>query len=232
MAEPDWLELAWKLSGSGMSKTRFAEVYADKIGRVPAGSHSAKAAVAALAPAPEPTNDAVSDERLRDEALTLAKDEGADFVLVELGKALGHEHWTQQEGSETWDGDVHATLMHLLRDAGVLDPETDAPLFGTRRSITSQASEGAVVAWRIRERPGFPWQFVDYDPARMPNVRGWEHEPLYASPSKRVERLETKIEALIVAATDARNWLGKSLTAKRVDDAISELRQALQGGRS
>lgn len=57
----------------------------------------------------------------------ILRDEGADFVLDALAKALGVTQWTQHDGSETWDGDVRATLMHLLRDAGVLDPKRMHP---------------------------------------------------------------------------------------------------------
>lgn len=82
-----------------------------------------------LLPAVQPLLDRLAEvERERHETLTLAKDEGADFVLAALGKALGYEYWTQHDGSETWDGDVHATLMHLLWDAEVLDRETNERL--------------------------------------------------------------------------------------------------------
>ncbi len=50
---------------------------------------------------------------------------GANFVLDRLAKALGLERWTIRDGSETWDGDVAATMWGILHDARVIDPETN-----------------------------------------------------------------------------------------------------------
>lgn len=54
-----------------------------------------------------------------------AADKAANFVFDRLAEALKLETWTPQDGSETWDGDVAGTLYGILRDARVLDPETD-----------------------------------------------------------------------------------------------------------
>jgi hypothetical protein len=60
-------------------------------------------------------------ERERDEA----KDEAVNFVFDHLATALGLAVWVGEDGSETWDGDVCATLMRILRDSRAIDPETD-----------------------------------------------------------------------------------------------------------
>lgn len=60
-------------------------------------------------------------EAERDEA----KDEGATFVLEALADALNLKSYTPSDGTETWDGDVSGTLYTILRDARVMDPETD-----------------------------------------------------------------------------------------------------------
>jgi hypothetical protein len=51
-------------------------------------------------------------------------DKAADHVFKDFAKALGLETWSPQDGSETWEGDVWATCVRMLEDAGVIDPET------------------------------------------------------------------------------------------------------------
>jgi len=63
-------------------------------------------------------------EAVDDAAKAEGMDEAADFVLEHLAKALGLTTFEPQEGSETWDGDVVATLNHILVAAGVVDDET------------------------------------------------------------------------------------------------------------
>lgn len=65
------------------------------------------------------------DRRIGEELHRVGMDHGVDFVFNTLAHALGLENWTPQEGSETWDGDVAATLYRLLYDAGVLDEDTN-----------------------------------------------------------------------------------------------------------
>lgn len=50
-------------------------------------------------------------------------DEGADFVLRTLAKALGVDDWEQADGSEEWEGDVAGTLYNILAAGRVYDPE-------------------------------------------------------------------------------------------------------------
>jgi hypothetical protein len=106
-----------------------------------------------------------------DEALTLAKDAGADFVLDSLAKALGVTDWSQQDGSETWDGDVHATLMHLLWGAGVLDRDTNALLFAT--SEAAETHEAALSDERLRTLEEITQRYkeIEYKPlGRMEKI--------------------------------------------------------------
>lgn len=42
--------------------------------------------------------------------------------------------------------------------------------------------EGEAVAWRVRERPGFPWELWSGDPVRHPKNSGFEIQPLYTTP--------------------------------------------------
>ena len=53
------------------------------------------------------------------------RDEAANFIFTGLSEALGLDGFTIQDGSETWEGDVRATLMGILRDANVIDEETN-----------------------------------------------------------------------------------------------------------
>lgn len=68
-----------------------------------------------------------------------AKDEGATFVLEELAKALGIAQWVIHDGTETWVGDVTATLFGILQMGNVLDPETNE-LVATRETARANAA--------------------------------------------------------------------------------------------
>lgn len=54
-----------------------------------------------------------------------AQDSGASFVLGTLADALGVASYTPCDGTETWEGDVANTVYEILREAGVIDRETD-----------------------------------------------------------------------------------------------------------
>jgi len=69
--------------------------------------------------ADEITRLTAENERLR-EAMEHIKDEAALFVLEKLCKALGLADYLVLDGSGTWEGDVTATLMQILRDAKVI----------------------------------------------------------------------------------------------------------------
>lgn len=84
------------------------------------------------------------------EGLENAKDEGANFVLDTLAKALSLDRWTIHDGSETWDGDVRATLFGILREARVLDPETDE--LATAALASEKAKRAAAEARNSEDR--------------------------------------------------------------------------------
>lgn len=112
-------------------------------------------------------------------------DKAADHVFKDFAKALGLETWHPQDGSESWEGDVWATAVRMLEDAGVLDPET-----GKRRVI---APVEGVVAWQWSDRNGM-WYAVDSNTDRMSladqeelaravaSSNGGTARPLYADP--------------------------------------------------
>lgn len=81
------------------------------------------------------------NERLvkeRDEATSEAQDTAATFVFETLARALKVDNWTISDGSETWEGDVSGTLYGILRQAKVLDPETDE--LATARAEAAEAA--------------------------------------------------------------------------------------------
>ena len=51
-------------------------------------------------------------------------DEAVTFVFSELARALKVDDWSIEDGTETWDGDVVATLNGILRRAKVIDEQT------------------------------------------------------------------------------------------------------------
>jgi hypothetical protein len=65
----------------------------------------------------------------RGEALDLYDDkvqEAICWTMRQWGDALGLKSWTQGDGSESVEGDVHAEIHGMLIDAGLRDPETNA----------------------------------------------------------------------------------------------------------
>jgi hypothetical protein len=50
-------------------------------------------------------------------------DETATKIFKWLAETLGVNDWHIQDGSETWDGDVSATLRHILHQANVVSEE-------------------------------------------------------------------------------------------------------------
>lgn len=111
-------------------------------------------------------------------------DKAVDHVFRELAHALGLETWSPQDGSETWEGDVYATMMRILYDAGVIDPNTNE-----RAAIPSLEPQGAqeAVAWQHRCKVKWsdtwgPWEDGDTVGANTRDF-DWEVRPLYASPT-------------------------------------------------
>ena len=69
------------------------------------------------------------------------RDEAANFIFTGLSEALGLDGFTIQDGSETWDGDVRATLMGILRDANVIDEETNERITPPAPSVPQPGPE-------------------------------------------------------------------------------------------
>lgn len=96
---------------------------------------------AAEAPLTAPAND--SGDRL-EAARQSGLDQGADFVLDRLAKALGLASWVPADGTETWDGDVTNSMYGILHAARVVDPETD-------RLATARADDAVAETARLRQ---------------------------------------------------------------------------------
>lgn len=107
----------------------------------------------ALPAAPAGNREAV-DETAKAEGM----DEAADFVLERLAKALGLTTFEPQEGTETWDGDVVATLNHILIAAGVVDDET-----GSLRILRPEHSAVIDAAAKYAEQRRIGRLFTDQD---------------------------------------------------------------------
>lgn len=86
-------------------------------------------------------------------------------------------------------------------------------------------SGGEVVAWRVRERPGFDWRFVDGDPGRDPRLNGYEKQPLYASPAPDIlAAKDAEIERLRAAFGQAGDQsIGQQLRIKVLEGERDEL---------
>ncbi len=102
--------------------------------------------LAALASLPSAVPEAGDDE-----AFERGKDEGATYVMQSLADLLGVE-FTIREGSETWDGDVWATMYSILEDARVVDPWDNSiakhvTLHEERAALSP--SEGAIPAGMV-----------------------------------------------------------------------------------
>lgn len=92
---------------------------------------------------------------------------------------------------------------------GVNDPELCAELASELLSLrrSPSLSGGEVVAWRVRERPGFDWRFVDGDPGRDPRLNGYEKQPLYASPAPDIiAAKDAEIERVTRERDAAQGW--------------------------
>lgn len=73
-----------------------------------------------------PERDKEADRQIGEMLFTDGMDAGVDFVLDHLAKALKLDQYVNHDGSETWDGDVLATLWGVLYDANVLDPQDNS----------------------------------------------------------------------------------------------------------
>ena len=143
------------------------------------------------------------------DAALQARDEAVDFVFDALAKALGLDHWVQEDGSETWEGDVRATLYQILRDSGAIDPETNEPaLIRAARETEAlkealahanrQAEEGNALVNGIVDLLGAP-----PDSVRSPEAFiSWVREQIAASVAA-YNRLSAERDATSVARDKA-----------------------------
>jgi hypothetical protein len=60
-----------------------------------------------------------------DQDVLIGMDKAADFIFKQLTKALKLETFDPKDGSESWEGDVSATLYGILYAAKVLNEETN-----------------------------------------------------------------------------------------------------------
>gem|GEM_PF-2253076 len=83
--------------------------------------------------------------------------EGITWTMRQWGEALGLTTWTQGDGSESVEGDVHAEIHTILGDAGLRDPETNemATLRGER--VVEAVLEMAAKAVEDHQREGREW---------------------------------------------------------------------------
>jgi hypothetical protein len=97
---------------------------------------------------------------LAEAAFSAGMDEGVNYVFDNLALALGLTQWVAKDGSESWDGDVYATLMGILYDAKVLDPEDNSriatPASGERNAVVEAAARD-VLAERERQKTQEGW---------------------------------------------------------------------------
>jgi hypothetical protein len=192
-----------------------------------------------VTPAPEPTNDAVSDERLREII------DGCDGVTP------GSSSWKWLDLGELvfcGEGDAEVGVIECMDERlgehiARLDPATVKALATellARRSVTSQASEGEVVAWQGDAPDGRRGLTSNSKVAEMWKDVGRTVTPLYASPSKRVERLEAALREItkhsfVKLEKEPGRTLDETVASLLYQEwhAVLEIaRQAPQGGRS
>lgn len=131
-------------------------------------------------------------------------DKAVDHVFKDLAKALGLETWTQQDGSETWEGDVWATMMGILNDAGVIDPET-----GERAPASPAVTVGVKgLANRLTEEADSRDR---HEPEFAPEVTALLREAAAALTSPPGDTAQVEAVAMQVAALDASNRLAAAL---------------------
>lgn len=140
---------------------------------------------------------------------TSVRERLAEFIATEwddeINPVVGAQ-WPQREGDDGYRGNggyvaiqPPDVLVRCREQSGRLLAFIDAL---NRRSVTSQASEGEVVAFireadlvTLRARP-------TADVMVLGAPAGEFRQPLYASPSKRVERLETALKPFADGSID------------------------------
>lgn len=122
-----------------------------------------------------------------DHADDLAVDRFADAMKAKL-------KWEREErGRGGWQNMSAEELSKILVDHLPKGDPVDVANLAMMLSINRQqiimpapdhAGLVEVVAWRVRERPGFDWRFVDGDPDRDLRLNGFEKQPLYTHPKE------------------------------------------------
>jgi hypothetical protein len=104
-----------------------------------------------------------------------------------------------EEGRQLWQlGSESAPIGRLAHEA--------ADALDAVRAVRTPALEGEVVAWRVREQPETGW--LDTHDPEFWRKRGWEVQPLYASPVVPVGREEIAVAAVLREVLDwIDNWL-------------------------
>lgn len=105
------------------------------------------------------------------EEIEEARDQAANFVLDKLADALGVKDWTPCDGTETWEGDVAGSVYSILRQARVLDPDTDELATSRIAALEAQLTEAVAAlepfarVGRIIDGPFGPALFAKDDQA-------------------------------------------------------------------
>lgn len=111
----------------------------------------------------------------RDEAVERAKeegrDEGATFVMTALAEALAVTDWTIHDGSETWDGDVSATMMSILYDSGAVDPEDNSTAMSALTALTKERDALREAALWLVERASHHGNYAAVDQDHIDGLR-------------------------------------------------------------
>ncbi|GBR19718.1 hypothetical protein [Asaia spathodeae] len=140
-----------------------------------------------------------------EQGIEAAKDEGANYVLTSLALLFGRDGFEIRDGSETWEGDVNATLEGILKAGGLIDDEGDlldlATLkdrFAEQRRKDAEGAEPVAYRWAYDVPKGRDslWHFGGDLPEPRPERPEPKHvTPLYTRPAN-VAALEARVVEL------------------------------------
>lgn len=91
------------------------------------------------------------------------RDEGVTYAIDRLAKMIGAGEWYIRDGSETYDGDVDATIQRVLQQASMYDDETGLMARHPDRGPSDGAIYAAVSA---KDNPNSPSETLSPDVAR------------------------------------------------------------------
>lgn len=164
-----------------------------------------------------------ADDEGRGTAFNEGQDRAADFIFEQMTEMLGLATFVPQDGTETWEGDVVATLRGILVAAQVIDDETGAV---AKHAHPADAGAERVIA-------GLNKQLTD----EIAATRSVAHKLLASD--KRVRALEEAVREYMAAVERAFDWMnGNDLVADhseqcpedydRINAASERLRAALE----